>query len=66
MMMEKPGYKTTEFWLTLVCVLLTMLAASGLFGEQTTIAKVVEVGIGVLAAMGYTFVRGSVKKSGNG
>jgi hypothetical protein len=62
-MEEKPGYKTSEFWLTLVTIVLTMLASAGVFGEQSNPYKVIEIGLGILAAMGYSFSRSSVKKA---
>jgi hypothetical protein len=65
-MMEKPGYKTSEFYLTFLTVLLTLLGTSGLFVETGTVAKVIGWGVAALAAMGYTFVRGSVKKASTG
>jgi hypothetical protein len=59
--MEKPGFKTSEFWLTLAAVLVSMLMAAGVFGPQGNLYKALEVVAGILAAMGYTYVRGTVK-----
>ena len=59
--MDKPGYKTTEFWLTFAAMLLSMLFAAGIFGEQSAVYKVLEVGAAVLAGLGYTVTRGAVK-----
>jgi hypothetical protein len=61
----KPGYKTTEFWLTLVAVVLSAVASSGLLAEGSTWVKVVGVALAVLATLGYTASRAVVKK-GNG
>jgi hypothetical protein len=61
--MDKPGYKTTEFWLTLLAMVLSMLFAAGVFGEQSTVYRVLEVGAAVLAGLGYTVTRGGVKKA---
>ena len=60
--MEKPGYKTSEFWLTFLAMLLSMLFAAGVFGEQSNAYRVLEVGAAVLAGLGYTVTRGVVKK----
>ena len=61
--MDKPGYKTTEFWLTFAAMVLSMLFAAGVFGEQATVYKVLEVGAAVLAGLGYTVTRGAIKKA---
>jgi hypothetical protein len=61
--MDKPGFKTTEFWLTLAAMLVSMLFAAGVFGEQATMYKVLEVCAAVLAGLGYTVTRGAVKKA---
>jgi len=58
----KPGYKTTEFWITVVAVITGLLAASGLIAEGTAGAKVIGVIIEALAAMGYTIGRSIAKK----
>jgi len=59
----KPGYKTTEFWLTFAAMVLSLLFAAGLFGEQSAVYKVLEVGAAVLASLGYTVTRGAIKKA---
>jgi type IV secretory pathway VirB2 component (pilin) len=46
----------------LAAVVVTMLGASGVFGEQSSWARAVEFVVGLLAAMGYSFNRTSVKK----
>ncbi len=61
--MDKPGYMTTEFWLTFLAMILTTLFAAGVFGEQSTVYRVLEIGAGILAALGYTVTRASVKKA---
>ncbi len=58
----KKGYKTTEFWLTVVAAILPLLYASGLIGEGTTIDKIISAGLTVLAALGYSVARGIAKK----
>ena len=57
----KVGWKTSEFWLTLVAVLIGALAASGAIVETSMVGKIVGVAGSVLAAMGYTYSRSIVK-----
>ena len=57
----KPGYKTTEFWLS---VLASVLAAVLPFiGEYPAVAQMVGIGIAALTALGYTAARTSVKNN---
>ena len=63
----KPGYKTTEFWLTLVVTAMGFLLASGAIEalpEDSIVVKIVGVACGVLASLGYTVTRASIKKNG--
>jgi hypothetical protein len=64
---QKPGYKTTEFYLTLVAMLLGALAASGLLDVTATQIDNQLVGmlIALLASLGYVAQRAWVKASGN-
>ncbi len=57
----KPGYKTTEFYLTLLVMLLGTLMASGLIGPEHWIAGVVGMALAALKAMGYTSGRSKQK-----
>ena len=60
----KPGYKTTEFWLSLLATLLGFLLASGVMdgvSEDSWIAKVVVGLVAVLATLGYSASRAKVK-----
>lgn len=57
----KPGYKTTEFWLTLAAVAVGALLASGVVGDESMVAKIAGVAQATLAQLGYTWSRGSVK-----
>ena len=64
----KPGYKTTEFWLSLLATLLGFLLASGVMDsvpEESWIAKLVGGVVAVLATLGYSASRAKVK-SGDG
>lgn len=60
----KPGYKTTEFWLTCLAQVVSGLYASGAIGDGTAIARILGVIASMLVAAGYTLSRG-VAKSGS-
>lgn len=64
---QKPGFKTTEFWLSLAAMLLSALVGSGLLdaipGEKDD--QLVAMAVSVLAALGYSAQRMMVKASGN-
>lgn len=57
----KPGYKTTEFWLSLIAVVLAAILP--LVGDYQPVAQLVGLGLSVLAALGYTTARTSVKNT---
>ena len=59
--MTKPGYKTTEFWLTTVAMLVGALMASGAFVEGP-VAQGLGVVATILGGMGYSVSRGMAKK----
>lgn len=63
-MEQKPGWKTTEFWLALIAVIAGALPSSGLFATDSTALKVCGLVVSVLAALGYGAMRGSIKRSG--
>lgn len=52
-----PGYKTTEFWLSLLVVILGAVAASGVLPQGGLAAQVVGGIMSVLGALGYTSSR---------
>lgn len=58
-----PGYKTTEFWLTLLANLMSALVLCGVVADGTPWAKVVAVITMMLASLGYTAARATVKKA---
>lgn len=60
---KKPGYKSSEFWLTLLCLIFGMLLASGAISEGSSAEKIIAFGASVLASFGYSFSRGMVKKA---
>jgi hypothetical protein len=57
----KPGYKTTEFWLTMAAFIVGALIASGALTDGSTALKVVAFVGSALTALGYTAVRGFAK-----
>ena len=58
----KPGYKTSEGWLTAATMLLSMLYALGMVGSgQGTGDKIAAFIAAALASAGYAVSRGSVK-----
>ena len=62
----RPGYKTTEFWLSLLATLLGFLLASGAMdgvAEESWIARLVGGAVAVLASLGYSASRAKVKSS---
>jgi len=63
--MKKPGYKTTEFWLTLAAILVGALLASGVLPTDGTWVKVVGMAASILGALGYQVTRSFTKHSDN-
>lgn len=60
----KPGYKTTEFWLSAIATLFGIALSSGAINttdETSMVSKIVGGIIAVLAALGYTAARGKAK-----
>ena len=60
---DNPGWKTTEFWLTLAAVVVSYLVSTELGDESTWWGKVIAIVATVLAALGYTAGRAAVKKA---
>ena len=63
----KAGYKTTEFWMSLLATLLGFLLASGAMDAvpgDSWIAKLVGGAVAALASMGYSASRAKVKSQG--
>ena len=58
----KPGFKTTEFWLSLAAVVLGGLMAAGVFKMEGSTAQVVGIIESALVALGYTGARLTLKK----
>lgn len=63
----KPGYQTTEFWLTLLATLIGALLASGVLNDadpqQHKVLQLVGVIATLLGSMGYTAARAFTKHS---
>jgi hypothetical protein len=57
----KPGYKTTEFWISLLVLILGVLAGSGVVTDGGAVAKVTGFATSTLAALGYTWARATTK-----
>ena len=57
----KPGYKTTEFWMSAGATVVGLAIASGVIPETGVWPKVVALVVSAFAAMGYTVSRTSVK-----
>jgi len=60
---QKPGWKTTEFWLSTVATVVGLALASGAVPETGTPATIAGAVVAILAALGYTVTRGGVKKA---
>lgn len=58
----KPGYKSTEFWLSSIAILVGIVMASGAIVEDSPVAQAIGVAASVLGAMGYSVSRGMAKK----
>jgi hypothetical protein len=61
--MRKPGYKTTEFWITNVVILLGAILASGALAEGGLAAQVIGGIIAAAAKLGYDANRAATKKA---
>ena len=59
----KPGYKTTEFWLTLFAIILGSILAAGLIPTEGPWLQIAGVAETAFIAMGYTGARLNLKKS---
>ena len=59
----KPGFKTTEFWLSAAATVVGLAIASGIVPTSGTWPQIVGLVTGVLGAMGYTVSRTAVKNA---
>jgi len=59
----RPGYRTTEFWMSVVATMLGVITASGLIPATSPLSQPVGLAVAILASMGYTAARVSIKKA---
>ena len=59
----KPGYKTTEFWISLAAVIIGSVVASGIVPADSVWERIIGLVGSALAALGYTGARLSIKKA---
>jgi hypothetical protein len=59
------GWKTSEFWLSLLAVIVGYLGTSEIWSDGSVGAKGIAVVATVLAALGYSASRAVVKSSAN-
>ena len=57
----KPGYKTTEFWMSAVVVILGLVMASGAVGEATMASQIIGGVLAALGTLGYGADRAKTK-----
>ncbi len=62
----KPGYKTTEFYMTVAANIVSLLVLSGVLLPGSKWAGIVALIGAALTNMGYTAGRTNAKKNGNG
>ena len=60
----KPGYKTTEFWFTLILQIIGVLVMLDVFTpeQQSALETMIGALINVLSAFGYSLSRGLAKR----
>lgn len=59
----KPGYKTTEFWISMLAVLIGGVQASGLIPTESPLNQIIGTAVVALVSLGYTGSRLNLKKS---
>lgn len=57
----KPGYKTTEFWLTAVATLGGIIMSSGAVADTGLVGRLIGAVLALLTTMGYTYHRSQLK-----
>lgn len=62
----KPGYKTTEFWLSLAAFVVGSLMASGAIGSAGALGKALAFVAAALTAAGYSYSRALAKSKDAG
>lgn len=61
----KPGFKTSEFWITTAITLVGLLLASGVLKTDSPYAQIAGLVAATLKGMTYTQSRANVKASEN-
>jgi hypothetical protein len=59
---KKPGYKSTEFYMSMAAVIIGAIASSGVLADDSALTKVVGLVMAALVALGYTGSRLTLKK----
>jgi UDP-N-acetylmuramyl pentapeptide phosphotransferase/UDP-N-acetylglucosamine-1-phosphate transferase len=59
---KKPGYKSTEFYMSMLAVVVGAVASSGILEGSDGLTKVVGLVMAALVALGYTGSRLTLKK----
>jgi hypothetical protein len=59
----KPGYLTTEFWITFLTQILNGLIQSGILGDGSTLVKAMSATSAVLTAVVYAITRAQLKQT---
>tara|TARA_B100001175_G_C19429408_1_gene600397 strand:- start:831 stop:1088 length:258 start_codon:yes stop_codon:yes gene_type:complete len=59
---KTPGYKSTEFYMSMAAVIIGAVASSGLLAEDGAMTKIVGIVMAALVALGYTGSRLTLKK----
>jgi hypothetical protein len=62
----KPGYKTTEWWLSKIAILLSSLFAANVIPTNGIAAKIAVIAAITLTTLGYQVTRGMVKSASAG
>ncbi len=60
---EKPGWKTTEFWLTILAYLIGAFMSSGALADDSQVLQYFGMAQMILAKLGYDHARKGVKAS---
>lgn len=58
---QKSGWRTSEFWLSLIAIALGAFVASGLLPSEHPAVKIAGLVVSVLGALGYTKYRSDLK-----
>jgi hypothetical protein len=63
MLDEKPGYKSTEFWMSAAVAIIGLVIASGAVEDTSTWGQILAYAMSTLTTLGYTAGRAKVKSS---